>query len=746
VISVSLKEMPPKLLTLRAPLHRDRRTLIWLQHQDPSITWSRWDAIVSNLADYHRWYDAESRLVGIVTLSVEGSDTDAFLEDLYTIGKDVPMILISRAILSLKSAEYWSDNFDNILCLDDAFEQYPFLLSAWDGTVEDAIAIFALLCRYNRLVDVTETRLSLFQAHIQTVSGIVPEPTWLITQFFVHPQKQRAKEIKECLINNCASVYIDIIVLLNETDLSHLWKSIPGSHKIKQIVIGKRLSYHDVLTYISVSVPKNVVVVISNADIYVDSTLLNLWKINLADRMLALLRWEDHGDEPTLFGPRSDSQDTWVVLSDSIKTRTWSPDVFGFTFGQPGCDSAFAAHMLRQRFILFNPALSIRTFHRHTSDVRDYSLKDTVYTDLYVHLDPTQLLDTNQEKIPATPPQCICNELVVFEVHSSSLSNEMTYCTMLEKDGRYKWEAAAENRYFEPAIPVYSWKNSCVTPNGLVYDAYTIYTGKYADDERFQYWRDAKVDIFTPLQKRAKMMAIPFADLSSFSHPDTYLLQYVSRSIRIREMYPGTSFWIPKGYESYVAPFCMIEDGVILSDEMTGCWAEDVVGFLPGPLTCELGREEIRALRTNLASWKPSPKGQTCVIVTDSIITPRFVDESITPWLTAKDNDWTIQVISDKNPGVYDSIVGASLCILVGGPNCATKWSTLWALPPDVCVVEFQQELAMDGEFQHMCHIADYKSWVLLLAKGGVNDVQSQIMEQLEKWYKKSSYELLLIQ
>ena len=103
-----------------------------------------------------------------------------------------------------------------------------------------------------------------------------------------------------------------------------------------------------------------------------------------------------------------------------------------------------------------------------------------------------------------------------------------------------------------------------------------------------------------------------------------------------------------------------------------------------------------------------------------------------------------ILIVSDHNPGFYDSIVGASLCIVFGGPNTQTKWSRLWALPTDACVIEFQQELEVDGELQHLCHISDLRSWVLLLAKGSVSDVQDQIMEQFEKWYKKNQVELSL--
>jgi hypothetical protein len=145
-----------------------------------------------------------------------------------------------------------------------------------------------------------------------------------------------------------------------------------------------------------------------------------------------------------------------------------------------------------------------------------------------------------------------------------------------------------------------------------------------------------------------------------------------------------------------------------------------------------------------LPSWKRGPIGQICVVVVDSTITNRFVLERITAFLQKEDPDWVVQIISDRNPGSYDSIVGASLCIVLGGPQTHTKWARLWALPTDACVVEFQQELTVDGELQHLCHVSDFKSWVLLLAKGSVSDVQDQIMEQFEKWYKKNQTELSL--
>jgi len=79
----------------------------------------------------------------------------------------------------------------------------------------------------------------------------------------------------------------------------------------------------------------------------------------------------------------------------------------------------------------------------------------------------------------------------------------------------------------------------------------------------------------------------------------------------------------------------------------------------------------------------------------------------------------------------------------VGGKKSSHTWSKLWALPNDCCVIEFQQELQIDGEFQHLAHVAGFKSWVLLLSKGSQTDVQEQIIEQLIKWFKKNGDEVV---
>jgi hypothetical protein len=181
----------------------------------------------------------------------------------------------------------------------------------------------------------------------------------------------------------------------------------------------------------------------------------------------------------------------------------------------------------------------------------------------------------------------------------------------------------------------------------------------------------------------------------------------------------------------------------VFFDENTACYAEEIVGFLPGPL--ELGIEDIQCLRELYPSWVEKPCGKVCSVVIGSSITQEFAEEEITKFLHGAiaecDEDWTIRYVNESDYVSYDSLMGASLCIFVGLE--AKTWAKLWALPKSCCVIEFQQELNISGEFQHLAHVSGFKSWVLLLSKGSVKDVQEQIMEQLQKWFNKNEEELV---
>jgi hypothetical protein len=739
----------PKILNLNTAIVHDQRTLVWLQTQDVTVNWNRWDAVVSSISDFKNWSALGARIVGIVLNQMEGDNINEFADELFSIGKDVPLILLPQSILSQKKEEFWADNFDNIMNLDALGEQYPFIKKEWDGTRADAVAIFTLICRYNRLVDceMTVERFKLLDGIVHVENGIKPNRAWMVTQYFKHKDKKRSREIKECLVRNCECPHIDRIVLINERDYSAEWRGVKGSEKIQQIVIGKRLTYADFLRFSVEKVPTGVYVTLCNADIYFGDSLLDLWKVNMADKMLGLLRWDTPGapEIATIFGPRADSQDSWVFLSDSIKERVWDLKQFEFQLGQAGCDNAFAGLILRQRFLLANPALTFKTYHIHESGVRSYSKADYIRADIYVNLAPTHILDTRQEVKPSgAAAKNFSNETAEFEVKSSSMSNEITYCTMLEKEGRYKWEPSVENYYFEAAVPVYSWKNCGVTPNGLVYDLHRIYRGAYAEDERFNYWSGAKVDIFTPLSSVKQMLAVPFKDTEIFKNYDRYMLNYVSRVLRLLKVWPDASMWLPGDFMRFIAYLNWPVEKVkgVVFDESRACWADEVVGYLPSPATTEISKEDVACLREALVDWVSAPVPKICTVVLGGAITEEFAKERVTAFLKEQNDTWIVFYVRPEDVGFYDDLFGASLCIFIGGKKTEETWSKLWALPEGCRVIEFQQELQIDAEFQHLAHVAGFKSWVLLLSKGSTADVQEQIMEQLARWFKKNGDEV----
>jgi hypothetical protein len=687
-----IKQVKPKLLTLQTPCV-SLRTLVWLQKQSHS-SWKKWDAIVTSLNDYDHWHK-KSKIVGILLTSCHAP---SFYERLYAMSSRVSVILVSRSVLSTKSEAYWVDNFDNLLCLDDMHEVYPYIGHPWDQSIEDGIGLFAHVARYHRMVDcvLPVSRITTFQGNLTLEHDITPPAIWLVTQYFRHSDEARATEIIECLRRNTECADISSIRLLTERDYSHDWRSFQ-SPKINQIVIQKRLTYAHFLQYVKERVPKNTIVILANADIFFED-LSDVWRTPLKNAMLALLRWDVTLDsDPELFGPRADSQDSWIVLSDSIKDSKWTYEPFDIQLGQPGCDNIFAGRMLQNHFVLYNPSLTIKSYHLHLTKIRNYTPEDALRATLYVNLVPSHIIDTKQEK-QLEKIDTLSNETVAFEIKSNSISNEITYCTMLE---HYKWEPSVENYYFDE-ISLYRWRNACVTPNGLVYTPYTIYPG---DDERYPYWNGSTVGIFTSLESVDQMIALPSADLSVFDKNHYYL--YYARVLRLLEKYPSASFWCPRGFHSTKG------NPLLLGDH--ACYAKEVIGFVPGAI--ETSREEILLLRNEYIR-EPTPTSKRCVVIGD------YSKKQLSEILY---KEWYIECSTDPS---IELLQGCALCIIL--PNAHPSVSSLlWALPSTAYLIEFQQELSITGECQHMAHVCELKSWVILVSKGSV---EKQIMAELGRW------------
>ena len=221
---------------------------------------------------------------------------------------------------------------------------------------------------------------SMFQFSISPPSTKFPRvenEICLIQQFFIHTDPIRNTEIKKTLYYNANNKYIDKIILLNEKIYSEEELGI-NSEKIIQIPINKRLTYKDVMIYARTL--SNSYIVLANSDIFLDYTIDKIkdFGISQEKKMYCQLRYEFDGCSKLknckLFGNniiRPDSQDTWIFHSNFNVPDIMLP-VFDFSLGTRGCDNKILYLMKLAGFTCYNDPTSIRTYHLHRSEIRNY--------------------------------------------------------------------------------------------------------------------------------------------------------------------------------------------------------------------------------------------------------------------------------------------------------------------------------------------------------------------------------------
>lgn len=175
---------------------------------------------------------------------------------------------------------------------------------------------------------------------------------------------------------------------------------------IMQINIKKRLDYFTAFMFAKHMV-QNAWVVLCNNDIFFDSTLQtnarDVLKVHSYGRgrrrrsvranCATLLRWELGKDHPFLWNHpdpsrRGVSQDTWIFYSNQIKHLT-IPDSTKFNLGVPGCDNRIA-HILHHDmgFHCVNCPYRIRTYHNHSSNIRNYTKQTPPVKGPYLYIHP----------------------------------------------------------------------------------------------------------------------------------------------------------------------------------------------------------------------------------------------------------------------------------------------------------------------------------------------------------------------
>lgn len=212
----------------------------------------------------------------------------------------------------------------------------------------------------------------------------------IFTQFFIHRDPVRNSEIRQCIRLNTMNPLVTKIHLLNERMYSED-EIGTVSDKVVQVDMGRRLRFSDVFQYIRKCNIQGYLI-LTNVDIFFDSTLGNLMISNLCfeKSVITQLRFEYRGDDnmdtpiqnlplkdSQIFGPRFDSQDTWIFHSNNF-IRKSEEKAFTFEFGKPGCDNKTIYLLSILGYKLYNDPVFVKTYHNHKSNQRDYSIKDSI--------------------------------------------------------------------------------------------------------------------------------------------------------------------------------------------------------------------------------------------------------------------------------------------------------------------------------------------------------------------------------
>ena len=740
---------PIRVVKSSAQMWRDSKTVVLLSAEaEPSIPWNRWETLAVGTSTIDKLREKQIT----VNIAVLIDEPNLNLEALTRYSQQTRLIAVSMRVIQQVGAKAFQDaKIGNILCLDEFVQLYAYCGVAWNGSEEDAAALICGALHYSFLAGVDEAVLEHRKDRLDAMKikclgpSAQPAPLWLIQQYYRPEKAKRAREIRKCLEENVKCPFIDKILLINEDDFSKDYPS--GSEtKIIQKVTGKRLTYDTVIRAIYEDVPADAIVVFSNSDIYLEESTQLLWSMNLEDKFISLLRWdvpERDGDKPKLFGPRDDSQDTWIVSAKSVKARKWKWEDLSFPFGKNGCDNAINVEMLRQKFLIANPAYSIRTLHVHTSGYRTYNPSDIVDKPIFLHIAPTGLNDMYaKEKFDEKDIlRRIQHKPFYRELRSVQEKEIRTFCTMLKRNEEYVFTADSKNLYSADAEKVLGLHDCFLTNMGLPYGHHELYIGQSEKSQKL--WSKTGLGGCQPCITTELALAAPLTEKETQS-AEAFCLRYLSKILQVRDV--EGDFLCPQN-EDFLQVLQLFrwsrrEVPVLPADPGTGIYCKKALVWECSDVD-KLTVEDVAALRDGFRlPWHDHvPQSKKITIVEDGSILD-------TKWIAELEEqlggEWDVNVIWPGRTSldrIVNVLKNTEVFIYANGEKVTKTWSWMWMLPEGAHTIEVQNEMDPRGDAIHMAGACELDSWMIIMRKGlrdpMVKDTVKHTMATLEKMFSR---------
>ena len=213
----------------------------------------------------------------------------------------------------------------------------------------------------------------------------------LFMQYYIATDNERQNEIDKVLFYNLQNNHFEKVhCFIERSDrnwkrffinkfIEMGYKNVTDlvNNKIQLIYTsGKRLRYDMALEYSYQYLDKNVIVVLSNSDIYFDSSIILAKKVQ-HNEVYTLLRYEsgDMGKKKLIV--RIDQQDVWIYHSKLLE-QVSNIGLFMFELGRPRCDTRVAMAFTEENLIVKNVALNIKSHHVQENPRRTYTNEDQI--------------------------------------------------------------------------------------------------------------------------------------------------------------------------------------------------------------------------------------------------------------------------------------------------------------------------------------------------------------------------------
>lgn len=563
------------------------------------------------------------------------------------------------------------------ISMDSFNDNYPHISGGeWDGSSADAARKLGALLRYGFVVPLAEAQCPQFH---------------ILTQLWRPSSNRRWRELCAALRRNAENPYVSAIHVLMETEAAaEAWAKWPAElqAKVRAKPYAKRLNYCDARTIMMRDMPSDAFMGLINADIYFDESLRDLWAADMSGgRCFALLRYDTtleqaekgEGAEPKIFGPRDDSQDAWIFPGPTLCERAaagenW--DTLNFTLGQAGCDNAFAGELVRRRWIVANPCMSIRTMHVHESGVRTYREDDRVTLGIYATLAPCGLLESRLMRAANFVTHSTLKVNTLKGVHIAPWTGGARGAEAYQRglsdiyktlDKERIVDAADKVEWKEESVKLLGATDATVTPDGLVSVGDGI---GFSDDRQASElaWAQTPYNSLSPVVCEDRGLFLPFSDGTLGDE-----ILNVGRALWVHE-HLGGAVCLPSHYGRLIAPLLASGGKAHLTLCNLGekaLYCKQAYGFLPSFVHGGAAwlQPAVAALR------------QAFSVVVDGDAANGYVmyglAEALDDYLDAELEDVTVLLKSTAPARLINTLKGAKVCVsqVAGG-------KFLWAMSP----------------------------------------------------------------